>query len=146
MPKSAPAPKTATVPPKVLRMVPTGTQGQQNYFITCHASEPSRSLCAVADGLQISVSKPWHPAKLSNWYNCILGTAEARPLPLPDRARPGEPSLTAGRRPPGVTGGPRGSRSPGGRRGCAAGPLWGSSGVSAGRDPGAAPPGDGRGM
>lgn len=31
------------VPPEVLRMLPAGTQGQQNYFITCPASEPSRS-------------------------------------------------------------------------------------------------------
>lgn len=43
------------------------------------------------------------------------GLPRPEPLPLPNRARPGEPSLTAGRRPPGVTSGPRGRRSPGGR-------------------------------
>lgn len=95
------------VPPGVLRMVPAGTQGQQNYFITCPASEPSRSGSCVHGRLLTSLSKPWHPAKLSNWYNRILGTAEAGApsLPRPNRTRGAltqrRPAASGGhRRPP----------------------------------------------
>lgn len=54
--------------------------------------------------LRTSLSKPWHPAKLSNWYNCISGTAETG-APSPPR-----PSTTRGalpRRRPAAPGGHR---------------------------------------
>lgn len=58
----------------------------------------------VEGSLPTSLSKPWHPAKLSNWYNCISGTVETA-APSPPR-----PSTTRGARPhrrPAVSGGRR---------------------------------------